>query len=152
MRRAVMPGLAPCASLVFIVACGVESDSAELTALESTVAATADGYVVQDSPGQTRGGVDLLSDASPAARTFLKFQVADCSVASATLRLFVRNPSADGPAVYETATGWTESTLTWNAMPSRLGAVLDDVGAIASGTWVEYDVSAAVQGGAAVSF
>lgn len=80
------------------------------------------------------------------ADSYLRFDVAGVTgaVQSATLRLFVSSPSVDGPAVTTAGNSWLEGNITWNSRPPRTGAVLDDKGALGSGTWAEYDVTAAV--------
>ena len=69
------------------------------------------------------------------------------------LRVFdTTNGSANGPAVYSTGTSWTETGITWNNRPARTSGALDNKGRISAGTWVEYDVTAAVAGNGTVSF
>jgi hypothetical protein len=70
----------------------------------------------------------------------------DGPVVSARLRVYATSATADGPAVFAAGNGWAETGLTWAGRPERASAPLDDVGAVAGGTWVEYDVTAAVTG------
>ena len=137
------------AGTFFNISCLVEDGMFDSTTeLHSSAASQiADGWVSASAPN-TNYGTDkrLIADGSPARRSYLKFHVADADgvVDSATLRLYVRDPSANGPAIYAVSTSWTESNLTWNTRPSRQSGVLDDVGATQSGSWIEYDVTEAV--------
>ncbi|MGH8974160.1 MAG: DUF7594 domain-containing protein, partial [Acidimicrobiia bacterium] len=74
------------------------------------------------------------------------------TVSSARLRAFVTNSSGNGPEVYASGTAWSESTLTWNTKPARTSGLLADLGAVSSGSWVEWDVTAAVTGNGTYSF
>jgi sugar lactone lactonase YvrE len=86
--------------------------------------------------------------------SFVRFSVSGVEgpVSSARLRAFVTNSSANGPEVYSSATGWVESTVTWNSKPARTSGLLADAGAVSSGSWVEWDVTAAVTGNGTYSF
>ncbi len=45
-----------------------------------------------------------------------------------------------------------ESTLTWNNAPFMGGPAVDSLGPVAEGTWVEFDVTATIQGDGVYSF
>ncbi|MFP2904121.1 DNRLRE domain-containing protein [Pyxidicoccus sp. 3LFB2] len=116
---------------------------------DTTVTPSFDTHAVQDSAGTNHGGATrLISDGSPRQDVYLRFDFHDpASIVQARLRLYATDGSTDGPAVYATTTsGWTESTLTWSNRPAPTGAALANVGAITSGSWVEYDVTAALNG------
>jgi hypothetical protein len=120
-------------------------------------AAEADAYVEASNPTTNFGGrTTLETDNSPVVESYLRFTVSgvEGTVTGARLRLFVTNPSSNGPAVYRTDPNqtWTEGGITWNNRVVRTGAALADVGAVSSGTWVEYDVTAAVPGNGAYTF
>src|SRR5215207_8710632 len=108
-----------------------------------TFSAAADARVVEASPASNYGGAD------PDVESNLKFDLSGVSgsVTNVKLRLHTTsNPSsasADGPAVYGTGTGWTETGITWSNRPARTTAKLADKGAITSNTWLEYDVTGA---------
>jgi PKD repeat protein len=72
------------------------------------------------------------------------------AVLSATLRLFVEDGSDDGGTVYQAANGWSELGITWGNAPG--GTAIGNLGSVSSGTWVEFDVSAQVQGDGIYSF
>lgn len=73
-------------------------------------------------------------------------------VQNATLRVYSTSSTVDGPAVYATTNNWTETGITWNTRPARTSAGLDDKGAIATGVWVEYNVTALMTGDGSYSF
>lgn len=119
------------------------------------VSLLADARVAADSPGTNYGASSTLEiDSSPLAESFLRFSVSgvEGTVSSARLRAFVTNSSGNGPEVYASGTAWSESTLTWNTKPARTSGLLADLGAVSSGSWVEWDVTAAVTGNGTYSF
>jgi hypothetical protein len=92
---------------------------------------------------------------SPAYNTYLKFNVTGLSgtVQNATLRLFVTDGGDRGGAVYQasgsyrnTSTPWGQGGLTWNNAPALMGMPLVSAGPVASNTWIELDVTAAIGG------
>ncbi|MGZ9160903.1 MAG: CBM96 family carbohydrate-binding protein, partial [Candidatus Limnocylindrales bacterium] len=111
---------------------------------------------VQEANATTNYGTDpaLEVDAGPDVDSYLRFALSgiDGAIQRATLRVYAYNGSVDGPAVYATSSGWTESGLTWDSRPARTGGPLADRGAVAINTWVEYDVTAAVTGNGSTSF
>jgi hypothetical protein len=121
----------------------------------TTFNAIADAHVDAQSPSGNFGtATRMMVDGSPLAATLLRFAVSGLSgsVSRATLRLYVNNPSDDGPAAYRTTAPWTEGAVTWASRPAWSGAALADLGAIATATWVELDVTAAVSSNATVDF
>jgi 3-phytase len=116
--------------------------------------ASADAPVTAASPTRNLGTqARLLADASPVEESLVKFVVSGVQgpVSSAKLRMNVRNGSTNGPAVYSTATGWTETGVTYATRPPRTSGVLVDKAAVATG-WIEYDVTKAVTGNGTYSF
>ena len=102
-----------------------------------------------------------LRDHASGYRSYVKFDVngIDEPVTRATLRLYVVDPSRDGGTVYSvsnmhqgTNTAWTQDELTWNNAPLLPSTYLDSVGEVFEGTWVEFDVTAAVSGNGTHSF
>jgi hypothetical protein len=73
-------------------------------------------------------------------------------VGAVTLRLFCTDASPDGGTVYPTSSGWEESTLTWGTQPAATGAAIQDVGAVAAGTWVDIDLTGSITGNGTYSF
>jgi chitodextrinase len=107
------------------------------------------------TPSATFGTATLIgTDASPDVQAFLAFNVSGVSgtIQSVRLRLYATNGSSDGPAVYKTATGWSESTLNWSNKPSPIGAASDDKALVPQNAWSEWNVTPLVSGNGSVSF
>jgi hypothetical protein len=87
-------------------------------------------------------------------RTYLKFKVTGLSgtVDRAVLRLWVTNPTGNGPTVAPTRTTWSGGKMTWRNRPGPTGPVVADAGALAAGRWAEFDVTAAVRGNGTYAF
>jgi hypothetical protein len=96
----------------------------------------------------------LVADGEPARRAYVRFFVGrmEGRVKRATLRLYATDPSVDGPAVYAASNEWSFSRITWNNAPPPREPVLADVGAVADDAFVEYDVTAHVQGAGGYTF
>jgi hypothetical protein len=117
--------------------------------------AEADIRVEQDRPKKGgNGGTALRTDGSPVVESFVKFTVTGVTepVVTCTLRVYATNGTNDGPAVYPTTTSWSEGGVRWDSRPLRTGGVVADTGAVASGSWVEYDVTDVVSGNGTYSF
>ena len=71
-----------------------------------TVSAAADPRVLEANPGTNYGTISRLDVDSPGEESYVRFSVSGVTgaVQSATLRLFVRNGSSNGPSLYNTAT------------------------------------------------
>ena len=134
-----------------------DTKSSELTLSAAATAPltftpVADAQVNEANPNTNVGTVAWLTadgGTDPNVVSYLRFDVSGVSgtVQSATLRLWVRDRGAteNGPEVRATGTNWSETGLTWSTRPAPSGGVLDDKGALTGGTWVEYDVTAAVK-------
>ncbi|MCP3137761.1 CBM96 family carbohydrate-binding protein [Pyxidicoccus xibeiensis] len=96
----------------------------------------------------------LVDQAAIAYESFLRFNLAGgtAPIQRATLRLYVVDPSPDGPQLFLAGAGWTETGITWNQRPARVGAAVGDLGAVTLNTWVEYDVTAQVRGRSSIDF
>jgi unsaturated chondroitin disaccharide hydrolase len=123
---------------------------------EHVFACSADSQAKSTSPGTNYGSDPTLRirAGEPEYRTYVKFAVTGLAgaVEHATLRLFVTDGSDDAGRVHATASGWTESGLTWSNAPAPSGPALDAAGAATDGTWIELDVTPAVQTDGSVSF
>jgi hypothetical protein len=121
-----------------------------------TFSPTADAPVKESSPTTNYGGENLRVDAGgdPDVESYLNFSVSGLSgpIQKAKLRLYAFTGTANGPAVYTTSTAWSEGGITWSNRPSPTSAATDDKGAIASNSWVEYDVTPFVTGDGSYSF
>jgi CSLREA domain-containing protein len=126
-------------------------------------AAAHDSRVKSDSPTSNYGTSTYLRLRSSGTtyNSYLKFNVTGISgtVQQATLRLFTYDGGPDGGSIYavgnnydSTSTAWVDSGLTWNNAPTIGGSPLDSVGTVANNTWVEFDVTSAVNGNGTFSF
>ena len=85
---------------------------------------------------------------NPAQQSYLRFTINGIAgvVQSATVRLYAYSGSYNGPAIYTASSNWSENGITWNNRPILLSAPVDNKGAIADNTWVEYNVSSLLRG------
>lgn len=125
---------------------------------------TDDAYVRSATPTSNHGSLPTLRTRKSSrkfVRTFLKFSISDFdgSVQRALLRLFVVNRSRDGGEVFlvsnnfkDSGAQWDQDGLNWNNAPDLEGEALAAVGDVQKRGWVEYDVTAAVDGNGTYSF
>jgi trimeric autotransporter adhesin len=125
------------------------ADAGSVTSL--TFLPTDDAYVRSASPSATAGtDVTLRTYHSSSSDTwsYLKFTVGGITgpVSSVKLRLFVTDPSAVAGKIYSVSdTTWTEGSITWNTKAAP-GSQLGTGGSASVGTWVEFNLGAAVTG------
>jgi len=92
--------------------------------------------------------VQLATDASPEILSFVRFNVQGLSgdVTSARVRLLVQSDSTVGFNVLEvTDTTWSETDITYDNAPA-VGALINSSGGIASGEWIEVDMTPFITG------
>lgn len=115
-----------------------------------TFPASADAFVKSTSPTKNTGGMTYLRvrSSDEVFRTYLTFTVTGLSgpPRSATLRLFVTDPSDDGGTVYPVLGAWSESAITWANAPALGNAPLGTLRAPTAGTWIELDLGGLVTG------
>jgi hypothetical protein len=125
-----------------------------------TLEAEADVFVYSGNETRNYGGDSALrvrqgTVASPYTwRSYLSFDLSGiANPTSATLRLFVTDKSSDAGAVwrvgssYEGGTApWTELGLTWANAPAITGEPVADTRPAVAGTWLEFDVTDALDG------
>jgi len=120
-----------------------------------TLGPVADAMVTAAEPTRNYGATtNLRSDNSPEEMSYLRFEVQGLQGApgSATLRLYVRDGTSNAPQVVTSPdTTWNEATITWNNKPTT-GTVVSNLGAVTTGTWIEYDVTSAISGNGPVTF
>ena len=114
-----------------------------------TLAPEADARVERFNPDANFGSATALeadNSTGDVAESYLRFLVGGLSgsVTSARLRLSATSATADGPTVFGAPSDWAENGITWNSKPAPSTGPLSDSGAIASGDWVEWDVTEAV--------
>ena len=122
-----------------------------------TFTAVADSRVQEANSSTNYGTSNLRTDgaSNPDVDSYLRFALSGITgqVTSARLRLYdTDNGTADGPAAYSTTSSWTETGITWANRPARTSAAHDDKGAIATGSFVEWDVKPLVTGDGTLSF
>jgi fibronectin type 3 domain-containing protein len=121
-----------------------------------TLSPNADAPVQESTPTTNYATSALRTDAGTGVNveSYLRFTVSGPTgaVSSAKLRVYATSGTADGPAVFKTDTSWGETAINWSNRPPPTSAATDDKGAIASGSWVEYDVSQLVTGSGTYSF
>jgi hypothetical protein len=87
-------------------------------------------------------------------RSYLRFDVAGLGapVRRATLRLFVDEGAREGGAIHPVTGAWREATITWDTAPPLEGTPIARLGPVATGAWVEIDVSSAIAGDGSYGF
>ncbi|MEJ2735963.1 MAG: tandem-95 repeat protein, partial [Anaerolineae bacterium] len=124
-----------------------------------------DAMVTSKRPADNYGAetsLEIRSQNQETIHSYLKFDVTGVSgtITSARIRVYADKATDDGGAIYLVSndyqapvTGpWIEEGLTWENAPTLDGAALSTVGAVSSGTWVEFDVTAAILGEGVYSF
>src|SRR6266545_4788690 len=128
-----------------------------------TFAPSADAQVQDNKPSNNYGTLNTieLRNSPQKFNSYLKFNVTGVTgmIQSAKLRLYVADASNVGGSIYAVSnnyrgstTSWTETGLNWNNAPTLPATALNTVGAVALGTWVDFDVTAAIQGNGTYSF
>ena len=154
-------GLGLLSALGLMMGCGGEAEPEGAPSLRSTEAAavteackprtvyseqrmevTYDTHVAQDAPTTSYGTSTLLvTDGSPRQETYLDFRFGALpGWIQARLELFATDGSTNGPLLHRTSSGWNDS-LTWNTRPAPIGAPVGNVGEVASGSRVVYDLT-----------
>jgi PKD repeat protein len=120
-----------------------------------TLNPTDDAYVRVNFPDENTGSqVTLRTYSGERTVSYLKFNVAGVTgpVDDVKLHLFVTDPSTVAGSIYAVAdTTWSEGSIKWTTRPA-VGSLLGAGGAAASGTWVEFDLGAAIPGDGVYSF
>ncbi len=135
--------------------CGVPEGSCDPVPQNLVLEPGADAHVDSANP-TTNYGLEptLLIDGAPDTyEAVLRFDVPTLTapLQRALLRLYVTDPSPDGPAVHVTTNEWTEEGVTWESRPAPAGGAVANAGAVAIG-WLELDVTSAIAGEGEISF
>ena len=117
----------------------------------------ADTYVEQENPSTNNGLSDELhvdGGEDPSEESYLRFNVTGMTgpVTTATLRLYSKGGTADGPAVNRVTWEWTEGELTWENSPGLVGSPIDALDKVQGNRWVEVDVTPLVEGDGTYTF
>jgi hypothetical protein len=116
-----------------------------------TLPAVADTRVKQANPTTNYGtssSLDTDGSSGELVESYLRFTIGSLpgTIQQVKLRLYTTGSTVNGPALYATSGSWTETGVTWNTRPTTSGGALDNKGAISTGVWVEYNVTALVTG------
>ncbi len=132
---------------------------APATRTRRTFMASSDAWVGQAHPSTNHGTstrllVDGDTGAGHDARAFVRVTATGVTgtIDRAALRLWVTNATKDGPSIAPTTTTWSGRTITWANQPAATGPVTFDSGRIASGHWVDLDVTSVVTGNGTYGF
>jgi hypothetical protein len=123
-----------------------------------TIVADADSRLPEAKPNINFGKDSVLyvdgGAVDPDVESYIRFTITGISgtVSSAKLRVYVIDATRNGPALYTTSNSWTETGITWNNRPARTSAALEDKGALATNSWVDYDVTQIITGNGTYSF
>jgi hypothetical protein len=125
----------------------------------TTVTPVADSFVESTNPGTNFGKrVRLLVEGDPVRESFIKFDLSAISgsITSARLRLHVNDasdsPSPQGGTVARVNdTAWTENGITYTNRPTSWGPTAATFGPAVRNTWMEVDVTSAIDAGGLVT-
>ena len=130
-------------------------DLTNTVATAPTAVDVADAYVRSDVPAGNFGSdTILIGRTSPQIDSYIKFDVTGLSGApgKATLRLWMETTGTTSYRVYQVVdTSWTESGITFNNRPA-FGFLLGSNAPTTAGTWMDLEVTGAVDGNGLVSF
>lgn len=122
-----------------------------------TFIATADAYVMEQTPNENYGSRErLVADEEAYSSSYIRFEVTGVTrvVEKATLRLWVLDSTSHAPTLWLAPNvDWDEDEVTWNTRPA-LDRELEDKerGDTGEGVWIEYDVTSAVTGNGVYNF
>jgi hypothetical protein len=141
-----------------------QGNNPALAATAISIEPSDDAFVWSNNPSTSYGSLDILSlrnGANELHNSYLKFTVQglEAPVQQATLYLYAQRNSNSTSSVYlvsnhyaGSSQPWQENLLTWQNAPALTGTPLSSVDRARSGSWVAFDVSAAVTGNATYSF
>ncbi len=134
----------------------VAAAAAAAATTSTTFTPNADARTSEAAPTTNYSTYILLVDGAgdPQLESYVRFNVSNLSgaVQNAKLRLYATSATVLGPTVYMASSSWTETGITWNTRPARTSGVIASGSSIAANTWVEYDVTSALQGNGTYTF
>ena len=115
----------------------------------------ADAYVNQSSPSANYGGATQLRiDGSPLVYSYLRFSVSGLAgrpISKAIFQIYANSSSNGGYQVHQVNNNsWAENTINFTNAPS-FNDILASSGPIASGHWIQVDVTSLITGEGPVS-
>jgi len=128
--------------------------TATYTSTSFAVVTSADALIRWNKATTNFGTLTYLRTRSGQYRSYVKFTVSGLSgpASSAKLRLWVTDASSTAGSAYLVASTWTETGITWNNAPVITGSPLSTIGSAPLGTWVEFNLGAAITGNGTYSF
>jgi Glycosyl hydrolases family 16 len=143
--------------LTALTGAGVLCAPSAAAAASRSLPAVADARVEQARPASNYGRSSRLSVDGSTDRdvqSYLRFEVSGVSspITRARLRVFASDATTTKPSVYGTSNSWSEGQITWNNRPARTDAIATGAGSVQKNTWVEFDITAAVQSNGTYSF
>jgi hypothetical protein len=107
-----------------------------------TLQPEADATVSVGRPSDNFGrGEALQVHGRPRMDSYLRFRVPAGATGRARLRLWVLNPTTNGPGIRRYDGPLNEAAVTWESRPTRLAGNPVDSGPLQEGTWAEWDVT-----------
>ncbi|HKY77719.1 MAG TPA: DNRLRE domain-containing protein [Acidimicrobiia bacterium] len=82
----------------------------------------------------------------PRMDSYLRFRIPAGATGRARLRLWVLNPTANGPGIRRSDGPLNEGAVTWEDRPTQIVGNPVDSGPLEEGTWAEWDVTRFVSG------
>jgi hypothetical protein len=121
-----------------------------------TITTDADAKVQSANPTTNYATSTLAVDGSPDPEkdVYLRFPVTGVTgtVTKVILRVHVTNGTNNAPIVYASAnSAWTEGGLTWNTRPGPTGSFLANAAVVATGVFLDYDVTGLLTGNGVTS-
>jgi predicted phosphodiesterase len=158
-RHAPARSLALAISITALASCS--SDRSPIQGITSALITTgpldADAYVRSKKPTTNFGTETTIradsADAGSVLQGFVRFTIGNVgTIASATLRVFVTDGSG-GPITVQKVSNnsWGETTINWSNKPAADGPVVATLGATASSSWVDIDITSVAQPNSTIS-
>ena len=107
----------------------------------------ADATVSASRPTTNFGWSGVLQvHGRPRLDSYLRFRVPAGATGRAVLRLWVLNPTTNGPGIRRSDGALNEAAVTWNSRVTRSVGIPVDSGSLQAGSWAEWDVTSLVTG------
>jgi hypothetical protein len=142
------------AGALALAGCGGGATGTTGTTGELRLTAVEDAYVNADRPDQNYGEADVLRvDGSPAARTYLRFDLRNVGgrPRTARLRILVTSDSDQGFLISRAGEGWSEAGVTFANAPAASGTLSIPSGPVTAGVRTDVDVTRLVEGAGVLS-
>lgn len=155
-RRRLKPAQFALPAILILVATGLEAAAANppdgsaigAAAVSAiTLRPEADATVSVGRPDDNFGrGEALQVHGRPRMDSYLRFRVPAGATGRAQLRLWVLNPTTNGPGIRRYDGPLNEAAVTWDSRPTQISGNPVESGPLYEGTWAEWDVTRFVTG------